>query len=135
MGQQAGKTKELGYGGYTGSSNTLYCEIKCPKCAKAVASGIGFKVGVVNRLSYKIGESINWDGKETRPAKRPKDDNLKTIGYFECDNLNCETWQDCYPEVQEALITITANVITAAEPTTHKPNLIGFDIIEPNDVT
>lgn len=115
--------------------NTLYSEIKCPKCSKVVNSGIGFKVGAINQHSYKIGERLKWDGSQTRPAARPQGGNLKTVGYFECDNLDCSTWQDCYPEVQEALITIKDDVIVDVKPFEHKPNQIDFDIIEPNDVT
>jgi hypothetical protein len=114
-------------------SNTLYCEIPCPKCGKKVTSGIGFRAGAVNQLSYKLGERLKWDGPRVRPSNRPKDGNLKTVGYFECDNLNCETWQDCYPEVQEALITIRDDVIADVQPFTHKPNQIDFDIIESNE--
>lgn len=114
-------------------TNTLYCEIKCPKCGKVVTSGIGFRVGAVNQDSYKMGEKLKWDGPRLRPVDRPKNGNLKTIGYFECDNLNCETWQDCYPEVQEALITIKSDVIAEVQPFTHKPNQLDFDIIESNE--
>lgn len=117
------------------SSNTLYCEIKCPKCGSTVTSGVGFRVGAVNQFSYKLGERLSWEGPGPRPPRRPQDGNLKTVGYFECDNLNCETWQDCYPEVQEALITIRADVIAEVHPFSYKPNQIDFDIIEPNDVT
>jgi hypothetical protein len=114
-------------------SNTLYCDILCPKCGKKVESGIGFRVGSVDQHSYKIGERLTWDGPRLRPSERPKDGNLKTVGYFECDNLNCPTWADCYPEVQEALITIRGDVIAEVQPITHKPNQIDFDIIEPNE--
>ena len=113
-------------------ANTLYSDIKCPRCGKLVKSGIGFRAGTVNNLSYKIGEMINWDCPPTWPGTRPADGNLKTIGYFECDNLNCETWQDCYPEVQEALIIVKADIISDAKPYTHKPNELGFDVIEPD---
>lgn len=113
--------------------NTLYAEVPCPKCGKSVSSGIGFRVGSLDARSYKLGERLNWQGQRTRPLSRPADGNLKTVGYFECDNLNCSTWQDCYPEVQEALITIRDDVIVEAQPFVHKPNQIDFDIIESNE--
>jgi hypothetical protein len=116
-------------------SNTLYAEIKCPRCGKTVKSGIGFRAGTVKHFSYQLGEKIQWQDAPTWPAERPDGGNLKTIGYFECDNLECDTWQDCYPEVQEALIVIKADIISDAKPYTHKPNELVFDIIEPQDVT
>jgi hypothetical protein len=114
-------------------NNTLYCEIKCPRCGHNVASGIGFRVGAVNQSSYQLGQKIIWEGAHVRPSERPTDGNLKTIGYFECDNLKCDTWQDCFPEVQEAMITIKADVIAEAKPCTHSPNDIRFDIIDFNE--
>lgn len=114
------------------ASNTLYAEIKCPKCGSTVTSGIGFRVGAVTQKSYKLGEKLAWDGKDIRPSERPENGNLKTIGYFECDNLKCSTWQDCYPEVQEALIVIKGDVLSEAKPFVYKPNQIEFDIIEFN---
>jgi len=113
----------------------LFAELTCPKCGKKITSGIGFRVGRIGGLSYKLGEKLQWDGPRNRPKHRPQDGSLKTIGYFECDNLSCETWQDCYPEVQEALIVIHNDVIAEAQPTVHKPGELNFDIIEPKDVT
>ena len=115
--------------------NTLYADVQCAHCGRKVTSGIGFRVGKVAGLSYKLGQKLSWDGGSSRPATRPADGSLKTIGYFECDNLSCESWHDCYPEVQEALIVIRQDVIAEAQPTVHRPGEIGFDIIEPKDVT
>lgn len=114
------------------ASNTLYCDITCPKCGKPVTSGIGFRVGAVNQASYKLGEKLKWEGSQVRPSARPEKGNMKTIGYFECDNLKCSTWADCYPEVQEALIVIKEDVLAEAKPFEYKPNKIEFDIIEFN---
>jgi hypothetical protein len=118
----------------SGAPNTLYADVKCPKCGKNVTSGIGFRIGKVDGSSYKLGQKIAWDA-PSRPPSRPKNGSLKTIGYFECDNLECESWHDCYPEVQEALIVIHDDVIAEAKATVHKPGEIDFDIIEPKDVT
>jgi hypothetical protein len=115
--------------------NTLYALLQCPKCDKKMQSEIGFKVGRLGGLSYKLGEKLEWTGKERRPEQRPADGSLRTIGYFECDNLDCETWHDCYPEVQEALIVIRQDVIAEVKPYVHKPGEINFDIIESEDVT
>src|SRR5690242_7670652 len=117
------------------ATNTLHCEIKCPHCGSNVGSGIGFRAGTVEGQNYKIGERLNWTGPKTRPAARPVDGNLKTIGYFECENLECVTWSDCYPEIQEALIVIKGDIIEEAKPYTHKPEQLAFDIIESKDVT
>jgi hypothetical protein len=114
-------------------TNTLYCDIACPKCGKNVSSGIGFRAGAVSRRSYKLGERLVWEGGNQRPEQRPDNGNLKTVGYFECDNLKCETWADCYPEIQEALIVVKNDVIAEAKPFTYRPNELVFDIIEPNE--
>lgn len=115
------------------ATNTLYCDILCPKCGKNVSSGIGFRAGAISRHSYKLGEKLKWEGATIRPTNRPSGGNLKTIGYFECDNLNCSTWQDCYPQIQEALIVVKGDIIAEAKAFVHKPNELAFDIIEPNE--
>jgi hypothetical protein len=117
----------------TQPTNTLYCDIACPKCGKNVSSGIGFRAGIIDRRSYRLGDSLVWEGGATRPDNRPYRGNLKTIGYFECDNLKCETWADCYPEIQEALIIIKEDIISEAKPFIHRPNELVFDIIEPSE--
>ena len=115
--------------------NILNTDLPCPKCGAKISSGIGFRVGKVAGLSYEIGDRITWGDSGNRPAVRPQDGSLKTIGYFECENLDCETWQDCFPEVQEVLIVIENDVIEDVKPTIHKPGVVSFDIIEPGDVT
>jgi hypothetical protein len=112
-------------------TNTLTCEIKCPKCQKTIKPQIGFRAGTIRQRTYKMGDKLDWEGPGTVPEARPSGGNLKTIGYFECDNLHCSTWQDCYPEVQEALIVIESDIISHVKATTHRPNEILFDILEP----
>jgi hypothetical protein len=116
-------------------TNTLYYEINCPHCGNQVSSGIGFQAGVIKRLKYKLGDKISWDGEVARPPQRPPNGDLKTIGYFNCDNLRCSTWQDCFPEVQEALITICGDTITQAEVINYKPEEQTFPILEPQGLT
>jgi hypothetical protein len=116
-------------------TNTLYHDITCPHCGKPVSSGIGFQAGVIKRLNYKLGDKITWEGQIARPATRPPNGDLKTIGYFNCDNPRCSTWQDCFPEVQEALITICGDTITAVEVTTHNPEDHTFAILEPQGLS
>jgi hypothetical protein len=118
-------------------TNTLYYEITCPHCGEQVMSGIGFRAGAIKRQSYKLGDKLTWKAKGAliRPEKRPPKGNLKTIGYFNCDNLRCSTWQDCFPIVQEALITISGDKIAEVEPTTHRPDDLTFDILEPQGLT
>jgi hypothetical protein len=116
----------------TATTNTLYADINCPKCGKKITTGIGFRAGGIGGDSYKLGDTLLWTGR-TYPATPPADGNLKTIGYFECDNLKCASWSDCYPEIQEALITIVNNTIRSVEPTVHKPGELDFDIIEPKE--
>jgi len=113
------------------ATNTVYYELECPHCGSLVRSGIGFRAGVVRQLNYNVGEKIRWDGPNCRPAHRPPDGNLKTIGYFNCDNPRCETWKDCFPDVQEAMIIIVNDVIANVQVIEYKPHERSFDIIEP----
>ena len=111
-------------------TNTLHHELDCPRCGAKVSSGIGFQVGAIKRANYRLGERISWDGPVVRPAERPQSGNLRTIGYFNCDNPRCESWQDCFPEVQEALITIADDIIADVCVIQHKPDKQDFDILE-----
>lgn len=115
-------------------TNSLTCELKCKQCDQTIKPLVGFRAGTIRQRTYKVGDKLDWDGPHTVPAERPPGGNLKTIGYFECDNLHCPTWQDCYPEVQEALIVIESDIISHARATEHRPNEILFDIIEPKDI-
>ncbi len=111
--------------------NTLYFDLKCPYCNSAVGSGIGFRAGAVKQASYKIGDKLSWEGGTCQPEEKPEGGNFKTIGYFNCDNLNCLSWHDCFPEVQEALITVTDDVLIEVKAMKHMPGEQGFDILPP----
>ncbi len=115
------------------ATNTLYYELECQFCGQVVRSGIGFRAGAINRRNYKLGEKLSWEGGSCRPAQRPAGGNLKTIGYFNCDNPRCQTWKDCFPDVQEALITIRNDVLDEVKVLRYKPTEHTFDIIEPAD--
>lgn len=78
-----------------------------------------------------LGEKLRWDGPNCRPPQRPPNGNMKTVGYFNCDNPRCDTWKDCFPEVQEALITVRNDEIRDVEVINYKPHEHSFDIIEP----
>jgi len=117
------------------STNTLYHDLSCPHCGQHVQSGIGFRLGSVRRLNYRLGEKLVWDGPNCRPAVRPPERMLKTIGYFNCDNPGCESWQDCYPEVQEAVITVVEDVITEVSAIVYKPEELTFAILEPEGMS
>jgi hypothetical protein len=67
---------------------------------------VGFQVGVLENRRYRLGDRLNWEGADRRPKERPQSGSLKTIGYFNCDNPKCSSWNDCYPDVQQALIVI-----------------------------
>ncbi len=114
----------------TAGTNTVYYELECPFCKKPIRSGIGFRVGILRNLTYHVGEKLRWDGPNCRPPVRPASGSIKTIGYFNCDNPRCQTWGDCFPDVQEAIITIYNDVIQHVEATRHKPGQLTFDIIE-----
>lgn len=109
-------------------SNQLDVDLRCPKCGRPVECGIGFRAGAVKGIKYKPGDKISWEGKPTWPEQRPAGGNFKTIGYFECENLRCPTWSDCYPEVQEMLVTIEGDVITGYSSVSYKPDKIDFEV-------
>jgi len=117
------------------ATNTLYYDLSCPRCGKSVQSGIGFRLGSVRRLNYRLGEKLTWDGPNCRPVARPRERTLKTIGYFNCDNPSCDSWQDCYPEVQEAVITVVDDVITEVLAIVYKPEELTFAILEPEEIS
>lgn len=109
-------------------SNHLQGEFKCPRCGTALSMGIGFRAGTVKGINYKIGDKIEWTGKHIWPAERPEGGNFKTIGYFECENLRCETWNDCFPEVQEVVISIENDIIRDYKPVFFQPDKIDFSV-------
>ncbi|MBC7999688.1 MAG: hypothetical protein IAF58_17175 [Leptolyngbya sp.] len=111
--------------------NTVYADLECPFCKEKVSSGVGFRLGVLENRNYKLGETLNTGGENVRPSAFPQDGNLKSVGYFNCDNVKCSSWTDCFPEVQHALITVKNHVIENVE--VYKGPLSGeqFEIIEP----
>src|SRR5688500_376705 len=112
-------------------TNTLYYDLECPYCKVPIRSGIGFRVGSIKQLSYRLGEKLKWDGPITRPKARPAGGNMQTIGYFNCDNPRCDTWKDCFPEVQEALIVIREDYLAEVKVVEHNPGSHNFEIVEP----
>jgi hypothetical protein len=92
--------------------NTLYCDLPCPYCQSKIITGIGFKVGSLTKTRYKLGDILTWQEEPKRPEKRPANGNIITLGYFNCDNPKCTSWQDCYPDIQTVKITIEKDRIT-----------------------
>jgi hypothetical protein len=115
--------------------NTLYSELHCPACQGKVVSGVGFRLGAIAAKQYQVGDELSWDGAPTRPATRPKAKVVKTVGYFNCDNIRCSTWQDCFPTVQLALITVEGNRIKEVSIYEGPASDNGFDIIEPKGLS
>ncbi|MBU6454553.1 MAG: hypothetical protein KGS72_22480 [Cyanobacteria bacterium REEB67] len=76
---------------------------------------MGFRVGAVLRLNYQLDDELIWRGGECRPSERPAIGNIKTVGYFNCDNPACKSWTDCFPEVQHALVVVKNNRIDSVE--------------------
>jgi hypothetical protein len=110
------------------SFNTLYpaLDFVCPQCKGELDSGVGFRVGAILRLNYRMGDELIWRGSgptELRPPEKPPSGNIKTLGYFNCDNPACKSWTDCFPEVQHAVIEIAANKIVG---------IVSYEM--PNDV-
>jgi hypothetical protein len=110
--------------------NTLYADVSCPFCHEKVSSGVGFKAGALNSKAYRLGENLDWKGTILRPEQKPKQGNIVTIGYFNCDNVSCSTWQDCYPQVQQAYIRVKKNVIVAVEPVQDQSDFKSYEITE-----
>lgn len=116
--------------------NTVYADLVCPFCKQKVTSGVGFKLGSVDNRRLKLGDKLSWQGPNCRPAQRPPGGNIKSIGYFNCDNIRCESWNDCYPQVQHALVVVEDDTITAVE--LYTGTYLGtkdFDIIEPQGLS
>lgn len=115
--------------------NTVYPDLRCPYCEEAIVSGVGFCVGAIGRFDYRIGDRLRWEGSVCRPVERPVGGNIKSVGYFNCDNMRCKSWMDCFPLVQQALITVENDVITAVELFDGQASDNGFDIIEPKGLS
>ena len=114
----------------TDKFNTLYADVHCPFCNEKVTSGVGFKVGALLNKSYNIGDKLVWKGTPSRPEKRPAHGDITSIGYFNCDNIKCSTWQDCYPQVQQALVVVKKDVLVAVESVDEKGDYQSFEITE-----
>lgn len=91
---------------------------------------MGFRVGALLGRQYKIGDKLIWEGGLTRPESPPPAGNIRTIGYFNCDNIKCSSWTDCFPEVQAALVVVENNVIVAVERHEHLAEHEQFQILE-----
>lgn len=115
--------------------NTVYSDLQCPFCQEKVVSGVGFRFGAVANLRYKIGDQIKWEGGPTRPSACPAQSVVKTVGYFNCDNIRCSSWQDCYPSVQKALVTIENGELKEVAVFNGEASDNGFDIIEPKPLS
>lgn len=110
--------------------NTVYpTPFLCPFCKEPIESGVGFALGALKRKSYRVGDNLDWDGDLIRPSARPVSCNFDTLGYFNCDNLRCSTWSDCFPDVQRALIIIRDNVITSVRICQELPEMEEFAIL------
>lgn len=83
----------------------------------------------------KVGDSVTWNGPNSRPPTRPEAKVVKTVGYFECDNIRCSSWQDCFPLQQRALITFDEDRIAAVAVFDGEATNDGFDIIEPKGLS
>ncbi len=96
-----------------------------------MASGVGFRAGLIDQGNYHLGDKVKWEGNPCRPKVRPPGGSLKTIGYFNCDNLKCSSWQDCYPDVQLALVTVKDDVIVDVSIYNGEVGEERFAILEP----
>ncbi len=105
--------------------------MRCPKCNQEIISGIGFQLGSVRNQRYKLGQELSWDGGNCRPKVQPQEKLIRTIGYFNCDNPQCESWQDCFPDIQMALITVENNCLKSAMPYSAEGDMGDFPILEP----
>ena len=116
------------------SFNTIHGDFICPHCKEPVQSGIGFRYGYLNRDIYKKGDDIKWHDKNCRPKEKPAFKVIKTLGHFNCDNIKCSSWQDCYPDIQNVLITIENNRIVEVEHYKHTGEEDEFAFLEPKEL-
>ncbi|MDZ4837419.1 MAG: hypothetical protein SGJ27_26840 [Candidatus Melainabacteria bacterium] len=116
------------------SFNTLEGGLVCPHCKAEIISGVGFRLGTIASLRYKIGDSLSWEGENCRPATRPQTKEIKTLGYYNCDNIKCSSWQDCYPDVQVAVVTVANDKIASVEPYQGPEPAKEFQILEPAEL-
>jgi len=131
---QAGMPAADNPSGSTVTFNTVYTDLKCPQCQSPIDSGVGFRVGALENRSYRLGDALNWEGANCRPSQRPQDGGLRTVGYFNCDNPKCPTWNDCFPEVQCALIVITDNRIAEVSVYNGVSGEGKFEILEGSEI-
>lgn len=110
--------------------NTLYADLDCPFCKEKVISGVGFRLGYLGHQSYHLDDTLNWDGQPINPSRRPEKGNIIQVGCFNCDNVRCASWQDCYPTVQQAFVHVANNVLVACEPVDANLQLKDFQILE-----
>jgi hypothetical protein len=111
--------------------NTVYSELLCPFCDTKVESGVGFRAGSLLQAKYQIGDKLSWEGADVCvPPKRPPRGNVSTVGYFNCDNMDCSTWQDCYPEVQQAVIVVNNDVIEEVKNVGKDENFPQYAILD-----
>ncbi|MCA9814580.1 MAG: hypothetical protein H6677_01005 [Candidatus Obscuribacterales bacterium] len=116
------------------SFNTIYGELDCPHCKSRILSGVGFRFGQLNQRQYKKGDELAWEGDQCRPPSRPDARVIKTLGHFNCDNIKCSSWQDCFPDIQTVLITIENNRITDVEIYKPSGDEEEFAILEPAEL-
>ena len=116
------------------SFNTIDGELKCPHCQSRIVSGVGFRLGQLNQRRYKMGDELAWEGDNSRPPSRPRAKLIKTLGHFNCDNIKCSTWQDRFPDIQTALITVEDNVISNLEIYECRGEEEEFAILEPEEL-
>lgn len=114
--------------------NTINGGLTCPFCKEKIISGVGFRFGKIDNRQYEIGDEIDWSGSPTRPDQKPDATSVKTIGYFNCDNVKCKSWQDCYPEVQTAQVSIENNKIKSIEIYTGPDLDREYKIVEPAEL-
>jgi hypothetical protein len=115
--------------------NTVYSDLLCPFCDEKVESGVGFQLGAIAGTKYHLGDLLKWDGKHCRPAALPACEVIRSVGYFNCDNIRCKTWSDCYPEVQQALVTVKNGVIAEVVVLHERRSGQNFDIVEPEGLS
>jgi len=117
------------------SFNTVYAELICPFCDEKVTSGVGFRLGAIDRSQYKLGEKLKWQGDHCRPKSPPSCEVIRSVGYFNCDNIKCKTWSDCYPQVQQALVTVKNGIIADVSVLHEHKAGQNFDIVEPEGLS
>jgi hypothetical protein len=88
--------------------NVLLVELTCPRCGHHAVHEVEFKFGLLDQLTYRLGDEVRWaGGQRGKPLRRPPAGDLDGEGYVECPRCGKDFWVD---------IDVRGDQIVAAAP-------------------